>query len=255
MGTFAEDPWARKFPPRPAIPTGPGGIPVGSPTLPEAAGVGNFLGPRSVSTTTPTAPGGGMTLEALMARQKELAGQQTPMTSMQSPMQGIAYALEKGLAGFQEGRASKEVATGQQAVANALTTMGEHGELTPEGKAALAQYDPNTFLALWKSQQKQFGPVITGDEAKTLGLDPNKQYQLNLGTGQYDPIGGGGQTIQVGGEGSDVAFNKEFSKTDADTWNAYLKAGPMASQVIGSMDMLDLLSAVGAAGRLDRRLG
>jgi len=57
MGTFAPDPWSGRCPPRPPIPTGPGGIPVGSPSMPEAAGRANFLGPRVVSTTAPEAAG------------------------------------------------------------------------------------------------------------------------------------------------------------------------------------------------------
>ena len=233
--SFPADPWAgfRK----PGFPVPPGT---------------SQVGPRQVSTTVADAPlaGGGMTLDALMARQKQLAGQQTPMTAMQSPMQGIAYALEKGLAGWQEGRAAKDVATGQSAVANALQTMGEHGELTPKGKAALAQYDPDTFLALWKSQQKQFGPVITGDAAKALGLDPTRQYQQNLSTGQYDPIGGQGQNIQVGPAADEATLSKKFSEGEAGIWKDYITAGNQASQIVSSMDMIDQLSAVAPQGGL-----
>ena len=224
MGTFPDDPWAGMR--KPGFPIPPGGG-----------------GPRSVSTTIPTAPGGlpggGMTLEALMARQKELAGRSVPMTDMTSPLQGVAYALQQGLQGFREGGAAKDVATGQSAVASALSSMGEHGELTPEGKAALAQYDPQTFLALWKNQQKQFGPVITGDAAKALGLDPTKSYQQNLSTGQYDPIGGGttfdlGQKTESTWEGKQAeAFGKQVTAADDEGRSAQTRLAD-----VGQLELL-----------------
>jgi len=103
MGTFPEDPWAGK---RAVTPRGPRVI--------------------KTSADDPAAqPGGGMTLDALMLRQKELAGNKAAMpATMGTPMEGVFYALQKGLEGYQQGKAERDVSTGQQAVGNALSSLG-----------------------------------------------------------------------------------------------------------------------------------
>jgi hypothetical protein len=53
-----------------------------------------------------------------------------------------------------------------------------------------------------------YGPVVTGDAAKQLGLDPAKSYQLNKATGQYDQIGGGGVNVSLGPGGEKLTENQ-----------------------------------------------
>jgi hypothetical protein len=103
-------------------------------------------GPKIVSTTTgpQRIPGGGMTLDALMARQKALASQQVPMTDMQSPMQGVAYAANRLLQGFQQGRAERDLSQGRDALAKAMATFNpDTGEFAPEALQTLAALEPD----------------------------------------------------------------------------------------------------------------
>jgi len=182
MGTFPEDPWAGK---RAVTPRGPRVI--------------------KTSADDPAAqPGGGMTLDALMLRQKELAGNKAVMpATMGTPMEGVFYALQKGLEGYQQGKAERDVSTGQQAVGNALSSLGPNGELTPEGKAALSQYDPDMFLKLWaleqqKAKVEQWTPIPTPP-------GENGQWFRNQ-NGDEKKVGGGSP-----GEGS-------VKPTDISTW-------------------------------------
>ena len=192
MATFPRE--VGRFPPAPVVRgAGPG--------LPEAAGAG---GPRIIPTSIASAaPGGDMTLDALMARQKELAGQRIPMTEMRSPMQGIAYALEKGLAGFQQGRTDRDISTGQQAVGDAFASMGPNGELTPEGKAAIARYDPDQFLKLWAIQQQK-AKVEQWEPIPTPAGENGKWFRNQ--NGETKKVGGGSTT-----EGG-------IKRTDISTW-------------------------------------
>jgi len=198
------------------------------------------LGPRTVSTTAASAlPGGGMTLDALMARQKELAGKTVPMTEMRSPMQGVAYALQEGLQGFKEGRADRDVAEAQGVFSDAL---GKYvaGDKSPENMALIGRYDPATMVSLWEKSQKQFGPVITGEQATQLGLDGTKRYQQNLQTGQWDPIDSGGITFDASQKGEN-----KWAETNAANlsklYDGIAQEGAAAEGKLNDIGQLELL--------------
>lgn len=184
------------------------------PLLPATAPV---PGPRPVSPAvvpptpaTPSSTGEALTLDALMARQKQAAAMQGE--AMQQPVQNIPQGLAQMawsvVSALQERRAGNELAQGQQEVAQAMSGLNyDTGELSPEAMQTLWQRDPasamemaKTAMTLRASKAKQdvYGPVITGEQAKALNLDPTKSYQLNKSTGQYDAIGGGGITIGTG---------------------------------------------------------
>lgn len=92
-------------------------------------------------------PGGGMTLDALIARQKQLASDKQTLPDMQSPMQGLAYAVQQGLHGFQEGRAERDLGEGRAALAQAMTQFNpETGEYTPEAMATLGALVPEKAM-------------------------------------------------------------------------------------------------------------
>lgn len=182
MATFPDDPWAGK---RTVTPRGPRII-------------------KSSADDPAAQPGGGMTLDALMLRQKELAGNKIPMTDMQSPMQGISYALQQGLQGFQQGSAARDISTGQQAIGEAFASMGPNGELTPEGKAAVARYDPDMFLKLWGIQQQK----SKGDAWTPIPTPEGEDGQwFQNQNGDTKKVGGGGAK----GEGG-------IKPTDISTW-------------------------------------
>jgi hypothetical protein len=124
MAMVPPDPYAGR-------PRGPRIIPVGA--LPNQAQV----------------PGGGMTLDALIARQKQLAGQTQTLPEMQSPMQGLAYAVQQGMHGFQEGRAERQLGEGRAALAQAMTQVDPvTGEFTPEAKATIGGLMPEEGLRI-----------------------------------------------------------------------------------------------------------
>lgn len=166
--------------------------------------------------------GEGLTLDALMARQKEAAlrqGQtmQEPVTNIPQGLGQLGWTLVNAL---QERRAEKDLAQGNADVAKAFGQMDWNtGQLPPEAMQTLMQRDPETGIEMYKtamalraSQGKQdvYGPPITGQAASALGLDPSKSYQLNATTGQYDQVGGGGTSVTVGtGEKMSEALVKD----------------------------------------------
>jgi hypothetical protein len=95
-------------------------------------------------------PGGGMTLDALLARQKLLQNQQVELPQMTSPMQGAGYLAQSVMQGLNQGRADKELAQGRQALAQAMTQFDPNtGEFSPEAIATMGALDPDkTFEAL-----------------------------------------------------------------------------------------------------------
>ena len=109
-------------------------------------------GPRIIPTGLgggAATPGGGMTLDALMQRQAALQKQQVPMTDMQSPMQGVAYAAQSLMHGLQEGRAERQATDARGALAQAMAQIDPNtGELPPEAKATVAALDPDAYLQL-----------------------------------------------------------------------------------------------------------
>lgn len=117
-------------------------------------------GPNIVQTSLPTNPAssipGGMTLDALMQRQKELAGQSVDMPEMRSPLQGVAYALEKGIQGFQRGRADRDLRQGRDALAQAIAHIDQNtGQMPPEDMATLAGLEPEQAMQYQLAQAGQ----------------------------------------------------------------------------------------------------
>jgi hypothetical protein len=93
-------------------------------------------------------PGGGLTLDALMQRQKTLAANQPQMPDMQSPIQGLGYVANKLVQGLQESRANREAQEGRAALAQAMTQFNpETGEFTPEAIATMGALDPDRAFA------------------------------------------------------------------------------------------------------------
>lgn len=134
-------------PPPPRAVGGAGVVPLGA---------GGGGGPRIISAAgapAATLPGGGMTLDALMARQKELAGRTVEMPEMRSPWQGVAYAVQQGLQGFQTGRAERDAQQGRDALAQAISGIDTTtGELAPDLMANMAGLDPSMAAALKQAQ-------------------------------------------------------------------------------------------------------
>jgi len=95
------------------------------------------------------APGGGMTLDALMARQAALSKQQPQMTDMSSPWQGAGFVGQSLMHGLQEGRAERQATDARAALAQAMTQVNpETGEYSPEAMATIAGLMPEQALKI-----------------------------------------------------------------------------------------------------------
>ena len=182
--------------------------------LPPEAGIPQ---PRPATLLPPKVPGKpgyghNMTLAALMERQKQIADQQNQLQQGGGGgtiMGGVAMLANTFVNALADRRARKAEEEGNAELAAAYKTIDPNtGMPTPEAMDAIMRRAPDVGLDLYKtamamraSQGKQdvYGPVITGDAATKLGLDPTKSYQLNTTTGQYDPVGGSGTNITVGG--------------------------------------------------------
>lgn len=111
------------------------------------------LGPNIIGIgTAPAAagiPGGGMTLDALIARQKQLSGQQIPLPEMTSPMQGVGYVAQQVMQGLNQGHADRDLRQGREALAQALTQFNpDTGEFTPEATATIGALDPDKMFTV-----------------------------------------------------------------------------------------------------------
>lgn len=110
---------------------------------------------RIVSTTTagvPTDPTGGMTLDALMARQKLLAerGQQiAEPRSMVSPWQGAAALAQQFVNARQESANEDQLTAGRQQLAQAISGIDPNtGEVPQAAIASAMAFDPDTGMKL-----------------------------------------------------------------------------------------------------------
>ncbi|WP_103173774.1 hypothetical protein [Paracoccus sp. SY] len=104
---------------------------------------------------------------------------------------------------------------------------------------------PENAMARWqeRAKPKEFR-TITGAEAKALGLDPEKAY--NLGSnGEVKAIGGGGVTVNNNGGSK---FDDEFAKTDAAALATVAEAGLAATRNISRIEQLEALLDASPSG-------
>jgi hypothetical protein len=69
-----------------------------------------------------------------------------------------------------------------------------------------------------------YGPVISGDQAKALGLDPTKSYQLNQKTNQYDQVGGGGTSVTINPPSAETSAKLGLARGFLDNYDSILKS-------------------------------
>lgn len=110
---------------------------------------------RIASTTTsgqPVDPTGGMTLDALMARQKQLAEQGQQIAAprqMTSPWQGLAAMAQQLVNARQESATQNQMTAGRQALAQAVSGIDPNTGAVPQASIATAMsLDPDTGLKL-----------------------------------------------------------------------------------------------------------
>lgn len=272
-------------------------------------------------------PTGGMTIDALMARQKmlaEQAGQIAAPRQMISPWQGAAQLGQSFVNNLKEGQTEDRLKAGRAALAQIMGGIDPASGATSEQSGQAYQIDPDlglklmeqaiearraaaaqqlhasertedrqwavsdadraaqaananredqqTFQAGQTTRTEQFqsgqqersqkfaaeqaaagraayGPVVTGDAARAVGLDGTKSYQLNKTTGQYDPIGTGtGVTINTGDTSSKLAG--KFDEKEGESWAALVDQGAKAASTMNDLTLLDQLGKVAPQGPL-----
>jgi len=270
-------------------------------------------------------PTGGMTIDALLARQKmlaEQAGQIAAPRQMISPWQGAAQLGQTFVNRLKETQTEDQLKAGRAALAQIMSGIDPASGATSAQTGEAYQIDPDLGLKLmdqaiqarreaaaqqlhqsertqdrqWtvedtaaaaqraeearkeqeafqsgqtdktqtfqQSQQERsqkfaadqaaagranYGPVITGDAARAVGLDGTKSYQKNSTTGQYDPIGtGSGVTINTGDTSSKLAG--KFDEKEGEDWAGLVTAGAKAGATMNDLQLLDQLGKVAPQG-------
>ncbi len=185
-GEGAHPIWRRR--PRHARPWG------GFRTAPDPITTGG-VGPRSASFTQQR-PGGNLTLDALMARQKAaVAGQQEALATPQATIAGgLGQMLTSYMEGLKGYKAEQEEALGREELAEAMTTGYDPatGIFTPEAMKTIMQRDPD------------IGVSIIGDMIKSRRDAAKQEQWVNIPTpegesGQWQQSSTSGQTRKVGG--------------------------------------------------------
>jgi hypothetical protein len=133
---------------------------------------------RIVSTTTagvPTDPTGGMTLDALMARQKELADRASTIAAprnMQSPWQGAAMLAQSFVNSREEAQTADQLTAGRDELSKLKAGINLDTGPTSEQIAAADRIDPNYADALTamafklREEQKTRDATLAAEQAK-----------------------------------------------------------------------------------------
>src|SRR5262245_40951896 len=128
----------------PIPPPSPQRVPVG------AAG----LGPRIASMFQSSSPTGGMTLDALMLRQRELARQQQalgdPGAQTSTIAGGLGHMLDRFTTSFQEGQARSQEAAGRQQLAQLLGGIDPNTGVSQDQLGQIAALDPELGMKLYE---------------------------------------------------------------------------------------------------------
>jgi hypothetical protein len=133
-------------------------------------------------------PTGGLTLDALMARQKEAALRQAqlsePSQVNSTILGGLGTVAGQFFAGINRHRAEQQEAEGRDALAKALQTGFDPatGQLSQEAMGTVLALDPDMgmqFIGDAIRSRREQVRTVTGDEAKALGLDPARTWQVD----------------------------------------------------------------------------
>jgi hypothetical protein len=208
---------------------------------------------------------GGMTLDALMLRQRELARQQAdlsdPGAQTSTIAGGLGHMLDRFTTSFQQGQARRQETAGRQQLAELLGGIDPNtGIASQEQLSQIAALDPELGQQLfaaaiqarqgaaqeatrlaeraeerrWALEDREQWETIAAPE----GADPTKVYQRNKQTGQIEAVGGGGTNITVGGKG-ETKWEETVASEQAKIFTAAAQEGVKARGNLLSIDQLD----------------
>jgi hypothetical protein len=180
-----------RFAPRSQVPLPPaagrGPQPATSGLFPPAPGATDPITTGSIGGGTVNFTTGGATLQALRDRLQNLqqsAPQLPTMAGMQSPWQGAAYLANTLVNTLQQNRTAALEQQGQQERAQAMTTGLDPntGQLSQQALATVMALDPEMgmqFISDMIRSRRQQVHTVTGDQAKAMGLDPTRTWQVD----------------------------------------------------------------------------
>jgi len=122
----------------------------------------------------------------------------------------------------------KVIADMVQARRNQVSTLTPEEEIATFGADKPGTYQKKGTGEVTRIDEPEaaetYGPVVTGEQAKTLGLDPTKSYQLNQKTQQYDQIGGGGTSVTINPPSAETSAKLGLAKGFIDNYDSILKS-------------------------------
>lgn len=148
----------------------------------------------------------------------------------------------------------------QQAALNALIA-GAPAEAIPtlEGLVAAgygdaaAGYMANTLVP--QGQDGLFGPIVTGDEAAALGLDPTRAWQIGPDL-QWHQAGGTGDTFYIGDQQptEEELLRRGLTEAEIGTWSTFVEQEAQVASRFQDLEVLAELATVAPGGPLTGRL-
>ncbi len=207
---------------------------------------------RIASTTTtgvpafPAGPGAGLTLDALMLRQRELAAQQgriSPNREMISPWQGAAFLGDVVSTGINQGRAENQLAQGRDELAQ--TIGGINWEQGPTGAqiAEAMTRDPDVGLQLAQAARDAVRAARERQQ-QIADRDENRAYTEGYETRKFDRT----NADQIADE-----QRAQLGQTEDEQRAAAQKAADEAARIkSGTRRMVTGDEAVKLGGRADR---
>lgn len=149
---------------------------------------------RIASTTSSGVPaffggggGGQLTLDALMARQRQIAqaaGDISANRQMTSPWQGAAYLGEIVANKINQGRADSALAEGRQGLAEAMSGVSMDGNISGDQIAQVSQYDPDLGMQLWKMSADMMA-ARRAREQEIADRNEARSYEERIANEQY----------------------------------------------------------------------
>jgi hypothetical protein len=152
------------------------------------------VGPKVVSFTQQR-PGGAMTLDALMARQKDAAARQaealaTPQTTIPG---GIGQMLTSFVQGFRGSRAEQEEQRGHQVISDVFSKIDPVTGATAEQMAAIGPNDPDMMIKLWSDRATRRADLAKQEHWVDIpnppGTKEGVQWQQNTLNGEKRAAG------------------------------------------------------------------
>jgi hypothetical protein len=191
------------------------------------------------------------TLAELMAKSKAAADAKSTAMSAESPtiMQGVGNLAQVISGGIREGRADRQLAEGNKALAGIMGGVDPTQGATPEQIASAGVYDPEVMKSLLADRVErqrtladadQWQPA-TPEEKAALGAGPDDPIMRNKHNGEFKSLATGGNTTIATGDKVETEWGKQLAKNTADMLSKDVLAGQAGVVKSAQMEQLKKL--------------